>query len=223
MSTIKKKNISLVNAQKIQDINNRINKEICHDTIQKLKDTSLINEYKECKSVQNEITKLELILKKYNVKSNKIELIINDYILDLIPAGTKGVIRGNVFNNVVKNTIKSFKLDDKRFDVQFEKDCKICMTSERPDWYVHEINTGKIIIGMNQLALWGGGQQINRGYKYIIDNKHNTEKSKLLCVVCNHKKFDTYNKETTLFEVGFTNNTLTYLKNLESIINNYFT
>ena len=38
---------------------------------------------------------------------------------------------------------------------------------------------------MNQLDLWGGGQQLNRGSKYLIDNKHNTENSKLLCVVCN--------------------------------------
>ena len=29
---------------------------------------------------------------------------------------------------------------------------------------------------MNQLDLWSGGQQINRGFKYLIDNKNNTEK-----------------------------------------------
>ena len=39
-------------------INNRINDEICYDTIDKLKDSYLLNEYKECKSVQNEIKKL---------------------------------------------------------------------------------------------------------------------------------------------------------------------
>ena len=61
---------------------------------------------------------------------------------------------------------------------------------------------------INQLDLVGGGQQLNRGYKYLIDNepgekvltfssarlgktlrvspnKHNTTKSKLLCVICN--------------------------------------
>jgi hypothetical protein len=38
---------------------------------------------------------------------------------------------------------------------------------------------------MNQLDLWSGGQQTNRGSKYLFDNKLNTEKTKLLCVVCN--------------------------------------
>jgi hypothetical protein len=62
---------------------------------------------------------------------------------------------------------------------------------------------------MNQLDLVGGGQQMNRGYKYLIDNKHNTEKSKLLCVICNKINFvSNKNKAYKLFEVGFSNNTL---------------
>ena len=75
---------------------------------------------------------------------------------------------------------------------------------------------------MNQLDLIGGGHQINRGYKYLIDNKHNTKTSKLVCVICNHTQFKTNNKKSKLFEVGFSNNTLTYLKNLDNIINSYF-
>ena len=87
----------LVNTINLDYINNRIDKEICDNTINKLKDTYLINEYKACKSVKNKIKKLELILEKYNIETDITELIINDYILDLIPAGTKGVIRGNKF------------------------------------------------------------------------------------------------------------------------------
>ena len=76
---------------------------------------------------------------------------------------------------------------------------------------------------MNQLDLFGGGQQLNRGYKYLIDNKHNTEKSKLLCVICNKIKFvNNKNKAYKLFEVGFQDDTLCYIKNIESIINKYF-
>ena len=143
-------------------INNRIANEICYDTINKLKDTYLINEYIECKSVQNEIKKLELILEKYNIETNKIELILNDYRLELIPAGTKGVIRGNKFNSIVKDTINNLKLNNDRFEIFFEKQCEICITSEKPDWYILEKSTGKVIIRMNQLDLFGGGQQINR-------------------------------------------------------------
>lgn len=218
-------NIELVNNNTINldYINNRINKEICYDTINKLKDTYLINEYKECKSVKNKIKKLELILEKYNIETKKKELILDDYLLELIPAGTKGVIRGNKFNSIVKNTINNLKLDDKRFKICFEKQCKSCITTEIPDWFILEKLTGKVIIGMNQLDLWGGGQQINRGSKYLINNKNNTKKSKLLCVVCNKIQFiSNKNKAYKLFEVGYSNDTLCYIKNIKIIINKYF-
>jgi len=73
---------------------------------------------------------------------------------------------------------------------------------------------------MNQLDLWGGGHQLNRGSKYIDNNKHNTENSKLLCVVCNEKQFKS--KAYTLFKNVFENNTLCYLNNLHNIIISYF-
>jgi len=76
---------------------------------------------------------------------------------------------------------------------------------------------------MNQLDLWNGGHQINRGFKYIENNKHNTDNSKLLCVICNDIYFKTNkNKIYKLFKIGFENNTLTYLNNLGNIINSYF-
>jgi len=74
---------------------------------------------------------------------------------------------------------------------------------------------------MNQLDLWGGGQQLNRGSKYIENN--NNENSKLLCVVCNEIQFKSKkNKAYKLFESGFENNTLCYLNNLQNIITSYF-
>jgi hypothetical protein len=76
---------------------------------------------------------------------------------------------------------------------------------------------------MNQLDLWGGGQQLNRGYKYIENNKHNNINSKLLCVVCNEIQFKSKkNKTYKLFKIGFENNTLCYLNNLQTIISSYF-
>jgi len=204
-------------------INNRINKEICYDTINKLKDIYLINEYKECKSVKNKIKKINLILDKHNIEYSKKELIINDYLLDLIPAGTKGIIRGNKFNNIIKDIINNLNLDNERFEICFEKKCNIYITHEIPDWYILEKLTNKIIIGMNQLDLWSGGQQTNRGFKYLIDNKNNTNKSKLLCVVCNKIKLNSNkNKIYKLFENGYMNNTLCYIKNIEPIITQYF-
>jgi len=207
----------------MEDINARIKQEICYETLEELTDEKLLSEYKECNSVKNEIKKLCDILEKYVNEETK-QKIIQDYLLSLIPAGTKGVIRGNKFNNIVKEFITKLSLDKERFEICFEKKCEIHLTSEIPDWYILEKLTNKIIIGMNQLDLTSGGHQLNRGYKYLIDNKHNNENSKLLCVVCNEIQFKSQkNKAYKLFEIGFHNNTLCYLKNLQNIINSFFT
>lgn len=140
--------------------------------------------------------------------------------MELIPAGTKGVIRGNKFNTIIKNYIIKLNIDINKYDIQFEKKCEYHITSEIPDWYILDKSSKKIIIGMNQLDLWNGGHQINRGFKYIENNKHNTDNSKLLCVICN----DIYLKtnKNKIYKIGFENNTLTYLNNLGNIINSYF-
>ncbi len=207
----------------IKSINENIKKTVCLLTIDKLTDKNLLKEYKECKSVKNEIEHLQQILEKHVKDKETRNNIINDYLIKLVPAGTKGVIRGNKFNKLVKEKLENLKFDSNRFEIEFEKKCETCITSEKPDFYVLEKKTNKVIIGMNQLDLWGGGQQINRGYKYIIDNIHNKENSKLLCVICNEYKFKTdKNKAFKLFETGFLNDTLCYLSDIERIIKDYF-
>lgn len=202
-------------------INDRIKKEICYNTIKKLTDKSLFNNYKKCKSVKNKISKLELILDKHKIQNK--DLIINDYLLELIPTGTKSVIRGNKFNNIVQDKINNINLDKQRFKIYFEEKCKLYITDEIPDWYILDNNTNKILIGMNQIDIWTGGHQLNRGCKYLIDNKHNTEKSKLLCVICNDITFlNNKRKVYNLFETGYKNNTLCYINNIKTIINDYF-
>lgn len=106
--------------------------------------------------------------------------------------------------------------------LNLKKKCNKHITTEIPDWFILEKLTNKVIIGMNQLDLWGGGHQINRGSNYIENNKHNTEKSKLLCVICNEIQFKSKNKAYKFFEIGYKNNTLCYLNNLGNIIQSYF-
>jgi len=208
--------------QRVNEINTRIKKEICYNTLLELTDENLMSSYKECNSVKNEIKKLGTILDVYLDEETK-QQIIKDYLIQLIPAGTKGVIRGNKFNSIIRNKIIEFKLDIERFEICFEKICEGHFTSEIPDWYILEKATNKIIIGMNQLDLISGGHQLNRGYKYLIDNKHNNKTSKLLCVICNETQFkNNKNKAYKLFEIGFQNNTLCYINNLQNIINSYF-
>jgi hypothetical protein len=202
-------------------INERIKAEICYKTLEDLSDAKLMKEYEKCKSVKREIDKLtELLLKHTDKETTK--KIIEEYSLQLIPAGTKGVIRGNRFNKIVEERIKELNLDD-NFEIFFESNDKENKTSEKPDWYIKEKSTNKIIIGMNQLDLWSGGAQTNRGSKYIEGNKHNTENSKLLCVVCNEIQFKSKNnKAFNFFKIGFENDTLCYLNNLKNIIVSYF-
>jgi hypothetical protein len=207
----------------MEQINARIKQEICYNTIQELTDEKLLPVYKETASAKKEIEKLSHILKKYTDDETS-QNIIREYLLQLIPAGTKGVIRGNKFNSIVKTVILELALDPEIFDVCFEKVCEGHVTTEIPDWYILQKSTNKIIIGMNQLDLWGGGQQSNRGSKYILANVHNNENSKLLCVVCNPIQFTSKkNKTYKLFEIGFRDNTLCYLMNLSNIIASYFT
>ena len=208
--------------QNIEAINVRIKQEVFYETLAELTDAKLMSQYKECNSVKNQIKKLSELLIKYTDEETT-QKIIQEYLVQLIPAGTKGVIRGNKFNNIVKQFITKLDLDTNRFEICFEKKCDTHFTSEIPDWYILEKSTNKILIGMNQLDLWGGGQQLNRGFKYIENNKHNNINSKLLCVVCNEIQFKSKkNKAYKLFKIGFENNTLCYLNNLENIISSYF-
>jgi hypothetical protein len=135
--------------QTVKEINRRIKKEICYNTLLELADENLMSSYKECNSVKNEIKKLGTILDVYLDEETK-QKIIKDYLIHLIPAGTKGVIRGNKFNSIIRNKIIEFELDVERFEICFEKKCDGYFTTEIPDWYILEKPTNKIIIGMKK-------------------------------------------------------------------------
>lgn len=74
----------------------------------------------------------------------------------------------------------------------------------------------------------GGGSQTNRGYKYIFENKLNTQTSKLLCIVCKdaniklNKGKIRESKKLKILDEGFKNDTLCYLGNLKNIIYKFF-
>ena len=207
----------------MEEINQRITLEVCHDALDKLTDKNMFEEYEDCKSVKKRITKLSSLLEKYGIDEEVKNKIIQEYTIDLIPPGTKGSKRGNKFNKIVKENIVKLELNPEVYEVCFETKHPIHTTSEIPDWYILHKETNKILIGMNQLDLWGGGHQTNRGSKYLLDNTLNTENCRILCVVCNQIQFKSKkNKTYKLFEVGFENNTLCYLKNLQNIIYLYF-
>lgn len=212
-----------VSESELEYINRRIDREVCNDTIASLQDINLITEYKNTKSVKSKVAVLLSLLIENDIEATCANKIIDEYIMNLVPPGTKGAIKGCKFNKIVERAIRSMELDDSRFEVCFEKQCAQKQTDEIPDWYVLEKNSGKLIVGMNQLDLWGGGHQINRGSKYLKDNRFNTDTTKLVCVVCNHIQFKSEkNKAYELFRSGYTTNTLCYIKNVANIINEFF-
>lgn len=205
----------------LQKINNRIECEYCCVTTEELSDDNLIEIYTSSKSTQNNVMILENILEKY-VNDDIIDKIIQDYFIHLISPGTKGIIRGNHFNKIVKNYIYNLRLNHSNFEIQFEVRCPNIYTDEIPDWFIINRHTNKTLIGMNQVDLWSGGHQLNRGSKYLRNCKYNTSNSKLICVICNKIQFQsTQSKVFKLFKIGFENNTLCYLKNLGNIIKSY--
>jgi hypothetical protein len=207
----------------MEEINLRIESEYCSDTTEQLTDEQLLEDFKTQPSVITKINRHTAVYRKYNINEHDIECIIKELMPDLVPPGTKGSIRGNKFNHIVKDYIENMMLDPNQYDICFEKKHISYITDEKPDFYILHKETNRIIIGMNQVDLWNGGQQINRGYKYICDNKMNTDNCKFLCVVCNKTWFRSIkNKSYELFRIGFRNNTLCYLKNLENIIKSFF-
>ncbi len=203
-------------------INARIEAEFCPDTYRMLTDEALCPLYLETKSVKKRIKKLENNLDQYDISAQIKAHIVRGEVPDLVPAGTKGAIRGKKFNDIVREFVEGLDLDPERFSVSFEK--KSRLTSETPDWRIVEKSTDRTLIGMNQVDMWNGGAQIMRGYYYLVENNRcNTDNSKLLCVVCNKKRIGSPTaKEFKMFKIGFENNTLCYMKNLKNIIHQYF-
>ena len=205
------------------DINDRIAKEICKDTIKALSDSECLEKYKKCNSLKKNVEELTSVLEKNEIMEEQRKKIIDEYLLALIPPGLKGVIRGNKFNDLVKQHILSFNLDKEQYDIQFENKSAEYETSEIPDWFILEKRTKKVMIGMNQLDLWGGGAQINRGSKYIMSFPDNSDNIRLLCLIANPITITSdKNKTFQFFKKGFEQNTLCYLKNLKNIIEIFF-
>jgi hypothetical protein len=215
--------MSKTNKNELEKINKKINDTICYDIIDKLEDHNLIDIYSEQNSVKKNIETLKNILNKHvpqDISSN----IIKEYTTHLIPAGTKGVIRGIFFNKYIKE-----KLEDilnrvpNNLELKFEKEHEKFPTDEIPDWYLYDKQTNKIILGFNQLDLWNGGHQTNRGSKYILDENKHTKNQKTLCVICNDIKIkSTKNKPYKFFNIGFEKDRLCYTNGLEDVIIKYF-
>ena len=168
----------------LHHINSIIQKTYCPQTDRLLSDDNLMNQFIVSKSSQRKINTLKSRLENLNLSKSHVKSILNDNLIlneFCVAPGTKGVIRGNTFNKIVKdkvldigNNLNSINENESDFEIEFEKKIGI-YTHEIPDWYILQKSTGKIIIGMNQIDLWSGGQQTNRGSKYILNDDFHKE------------------------------------------------
>jgi hypothetical protein len=217
--------------EEIKEINEKIRGQYCKETEDAISDEKLLSVYKETDSVKRQSKLLKEILKEENIESEKIGVILSKYILSLIPPGTKGVVRGNKFNKLVEKKIKSFGLTDDFSDdfkddfvIKCEKKHPDFETSEIPDWYIYQKSTKKIMIGMNQLDLWSGGAQSNRGAKYVLDEtKHTDSNVKNVSVICKDKVIaSSQNKMFKIFQIGFKEHRLCYINGIYDIVKIFF-
>jgi hypothetical protein len=212
--------------EEIKAINEEVERQYCNETEDAISDDKLLAIYKETDSVKKQTKLLKEILKEESIDVEKIENILSKYILSLIPPGTKGVIRGNKFNKLVEKKLKTFEFGDKVSDfiIKCEKKHPDFETAEIPDWYIYQISTKKIMIGMNQLDLWSGGAQSNRGAKYILDeSKHENPNVKNVSVICKNKAIaSVHNKMFKIFQVGFKEKRLCYINGIHEIVKSFF-
>lgn len=206
----------------VRDINLIIESQYCDKTFKKLTNSSYNKECMKSSSTKKLQQTLREKLEKEIEESDKVERILNDILDELIKPGVKGGIKGRKFNELIRIEIEKMKLDKERFTVTFEHKVE---EGENPDWLIEDKVTGKKMVGMNQLDLWTGGEQYNRGDKYVIQQKDISKQSKekIVAVVCNKKKIAKKGtKIYNLFNIGFKNNTLCYIKGLKKIINEFF-
>jgi hypothetical protein len=96
-------------------INNRIDSEICENTINKLKETYLLNEYKECK---NEINKTSVKINENIEKLKSLKINFNN-IIDPKNISKPELI--DEFDSIYRETIDIIKLNNKKLEICINK------------------------------------------------------------------------------------------------------
>lgn len=175
-------------------------------------------------SVIATIEKLELILDKYKVPPTKSQKILDEIIPYAIPNGVKACVRGNQFNRIVEKIIKSKIRRHKH--IIFTKEVKHDLLHEKLDWMLYNSKSKKTLIGFNQIDLWSGGHQLNRGSKYVLDQNMHSRLSKrrikLVNVIAASPKSLTCNsKAYKILSTGILRNRICTLNRLKAMVSSF--
>jgi hypothetical protein len=202
-------------------MNNELNKFIKeqYKELPELNDEYLIANYCKSKSVIKRNNLIKSILLDAGLSHSKCCEISRKLLINVIvPPGTKSTIRGNRFNNIIAKELKKYT---KKLSLEIE--VKHPMFHEIPDWIISKNN--KILVGFNQISLFGGGHQLNRGSKYILDEsfhrKLNKANIKMVCIV-KDLPINKTGKSRDILLKGIQKKRLYCIGGLKTMINNYF-
>lgn len=191
-----------------------------HKAIPELEDDALVSYYRKCKSVRSRLDKIRKTLSEHGFdheKSAKLALQLLE-----VPPGTKSHVRGNLFNDIISREISAI-LRKLKLDADFQKEKRHPFFHEIPDWIVTK--KGKTLVGYNQISLFGGGHQLNRASKYVMDDKFHAKLSKrrikMICVVRDVPRLRS-GKSFEILSKGIAKRRIYCMKGLKSLINEYF-
>ena len=216
----------------LENLNKIINEQYSENIANELSDSSLMELYLNSNSTVEKNNKVSNYIEQllYNYKNmnpseftNYKKQTITNLTTLMIEPGTKGAIRGNKFNKLVKEKISTIKEKYANIiDISFETYLKNDDSKERPDFVIYNKINNKYIIGMNQVDLWNGGQQLNRASNYL-DNSKNNDNKKFLCVIANkYECKNTKSKSFKLIKYGFDNERICYIDHIENVMLKFF-
>lgn len=172
-----------------------------HWLTEKLSDCQLQTKFLEQKSVKKRMENIQSQLRPLlNQDESQVQAVLSVVMNYVIPAGTKGVVRGLEFNKIVKTILeKNLRNNMEPF---FEKKCPFYETTEIPDWWIYCKENNKYVIGYNQMDLWKGGAQRNRANRYLSDDFHTSlpENVNILCVIASPIMFKQSNPQYQIFQ-----------------------
>ena len=113
------------------------------------------------------------------------------------------------------------KFGDKKFKIAVQKKHLVYNTDEIPNQYIENKENDKVVIGMNQIDLWSGGHQTNRGLKYVNFSFDNV-KCKFLSIICAKTNVSNTNtKKFKILSMGFEKKNLCYPKEMCNVIKSH--
>lgn len=184
-----------------------------------------LSTYRCTRSVMDRVDRLESVLRvETALTSEEIDRVVSACMPSLVPPGTKGAVRGRVFEGIVRDVIMGLSLSNDEFSIMFG-DRRMNATyeahgiTEVPDFVIR--GSQKTMYGMVQMDLWKGGAQLNRGMKYILHKDH--PDTKLLCVVCAPQPpSSASSKIHKMLRYAVEHNRVCHVSGLGQIINDYF-